>query len=71
MRRAVQWQSHCHSYFAAMGVGARGGCPLPGEALKMEQLGYSVIQKQFYFNVDQFYFYSYNFINFSTSYVNV
>ena len=24
MRRAVQWQNHCHSCFAAVGVGAGG-----------------------------------------------
>ena len=41
MRRAAQWQSHCHSCFAAVGV----GCPLQRKARKLEHLGYSVIQK--------------------------
>ena len=41
MRRAAQWQSHCHSCFAVVGV----DCPLMHEARKLEQLGYSVILK--------------------------
>ena len=36
---------HCHSCFADVGVGAGGGFPFPHEALKLEQLGYSVMQK--------------------------